>query len=67
MRRLYVFAKDVDPEIAERTLGNYEPAAPLSIEAAAAAVLAAFWGWAATHLFALPFRRLGAGARMTSE
>jgi hypothetical protein len=62
VRRLYVFAKDFDPKIAERTLENYEPAAPLSLEAVAAAVLAAFCGWAATHLVALPFRRRRAGA-----
>jgi len=63
VRRLYVFVKDFDPEIAERTLDNYEPAAPLSLEAVAAAVLTAFWGWAATHLVALPFRLQSSRAR----
>lgn len=63
VRRLYVFAKDFDPEIAERTLENYEPATPLSLEAVAAGVLAAFWGWAATHLVALPFRLPSSRAR----
>jgi hypothetical protein len=58
LQRLYVMAKDFDPQIAGRTLDNYEPAAPLSLEAVVAAVFAAFCGWAATHLFALPFRRL---------
>ena len=56
---LFVMAKDFDPEIAERTLDGYEPAAPLSLEALTAAGLAAIWGWAATHLFAWPIRRLG--------
>ena len=64
LKRLYVMAKDFDPEIAERTLDNYEPAAPLSLEALTAAALAAIWGWAATHLFAWPVRRLrGSGAQ----
>jgi hypothetical protein len=63
LQRLYVFAKDFDPGIAQRTLDNYEPAAPLSIEAVAAAVFAAFLGWAATHLVALPFRRSRSGTR----
>jgi hypothetical protein len=57
LTRLYVVAKDFDPEIARRTLDNYEPAAPLTLGALAAAGLAAFWGWAATHLVAWPFRR----------
>ena len=57
LTRLYVIAKDFDPQIAESTLDNYEPAAPLSAEALAAAGLAAVWGWAATHLIAWPLRR----------
>jgi hypothetical protein len=57
LKRLYVMAKDFDPQIARRALDNFEPAAPLSLEAAAAAGLAAAWGWAATHLCAWPFRR----------
>ena len=55
--RLYVVARDFDPKIAQSTLDNYEPAAPLTLGALAAAGLAAFWGWAATHLIAWPFRR----------
>ena len=43
--------------IAKSALDNYEPAAPLSLGALAAAGIAAFWGWAATHLIAWPFRR----------
>jgi hypothetical protein len=58
LRRLYVMAKDFDPQIAQRTLDNYEPAAPLSLEAAVATVFAAFCGWAATHVFAVSFRGL---------
>jgi Protein of unknown function (DUF2937) len=57
LTRLYVVAGEFDPEIAQSTLDNYEPAAPLSVGALAAAGLAAFWGWAATHLIAWPLRR----------
>jgi hypothetical protein len=57
LTRLYVMARGFDPEIAQSTLDNYEPAAPLSIGALAATGLAAFCGWAATHLIAWPFRR----------
>ena len=57
LKRLYVMAKDFDPQIARGTLDNFEPATPLSLEAATAAGLAALWGWAATHLCAWPFRR----------
>jgi Protein of unknown function (DUF2937) len=56
-KRLYVMAKDFDPQIAESTLDNYEPAAPLTFEALVAAGLAAVWGWGATHLIAWPLRR----------
>jgi hypothetical protein len=57
LMRIYVMAKDFDLEIAGHTLDNYEPAAPLSLEAVVAAGLAAIWGWAATHLVAWPIRR----------
>lgn len=57
LKRLYVMAKDFDPRIARRTLDSFEPAAPFSLEALTAAILAGFWGWAATHLCAWPFRR----------
>jgi Protein of unknown function (DUF2937) len=57
LTRLYVVATDFDPGIAGSALDAYEPAAPLSLGALAAAGLAAFWGWAATHLVAWPFRR----------
>jgi hypothetical protein len=57
LTRLYVVARDFDPEIAKSALDNYEPAAPLTLAALAAAGLAAFWGWAATHLIAWPFQR----------
>ena len=63
IERLYVTAKDFDPEIARRTLDNFEPATPLSLEALTAGGLAAFWGWAATHLVAWLFRRRGALGR----
>jgi hypothetical protein len=57
LKRIYVMAKDFDSEIARHTLDNYEPAAPLSLEAVVAAGLAAISGWAATHLVAWPIRR----------
>jgi Protein of unknown function (DUF2937) len=57
LKRIYVMAKDFDPEIARHTLDNYEPAAPLSLEAVVAAALAAISGWAGMHLVAWPIRR----------
>ena len=65
LKRLYVMAEDFDPEIAQHTLDNYEPAAPTSFEGLAAAGLVGVWAWAATHLVAWPIRRLlgGAGGR----
>jgi hypothetical protein len=57
LKRIYIMTKDLDPQIARHTLDNYEPAAPLSLEAVMAAGLAAVWGWAATHLVAWPIRR----------
>jgi Protein of unknown function (DUF2937) len=57
LTRLYVVARDFDPGIAGSALDNYEPAAPLSLGALAAAGLAAFWGWAATRPIAWPFSR----------
>jgi hypothetical protein len=63
LKRIYVMAKDFDPEIARHTLDNYEAAAPLSLEAVMAAGLAAISGWAATHLIAWPIRRAGSRSR----
>jgi hypothetical protein len=57
LRRIYVMGKDFDPDLARGTLDNYEPAAPLSLEAIMVAGLAAISGWAATHLAAWPIRR----------
>jgi hypothetical protein len=67
LKRLYVMVKDFDPEIARRSFDSYEPAAPLTFEALAAAGFAAIWGWVATHLFAWPFRRFRTGARIRSS
>ena len=67
LTRLYVVARDFDPEIAKSALDNYEPAAPLSLGALAAAGIAAFWGWAATHLIAWPFRRRSRLRAMRSQ
>jgi hypothetical protein len=41
-----------DPEIAQSTLDNHEPAEPLSVGALMAGGLGAVWGWAATRLVA---------------
>ena len=57
LKRLYVMAQDFDPQIAQSTLDNYEPAAPFTFEALTAAGLGAVWGWIATHLVAWPLRR----------
>lgn len=57
LMRLLVMVEDFDPGIAGRTLDAYEPAAPLTFEAAVVGILAAIFGWAATHLVAWPFRR----------
>jgi Protein of unknown function (DUF2937) len=57
LKRIYVMAKDFDPDIARHTFDNYEPAAPLTLESAVVAGLAAISGWAATHLIAWPIRR----------
>ena len=57
IRRLYVTLVDFDPELAERALDAYEPAAPLTFEAMVAAGSAALCGWGATHLIAWPIRR----------
>ena len=57
LKRIYVMAKDFDPDIARRTFDNYEPAAPLTLEFVVVAGLAAIWGWAATRLVAWPIRR----------
>ena len=67
LTRLYVAAKDFDPLIAESTLENYEPAAPLTLGALVAAGLAAFWGWATTHLIAWPIRRRSRLRAMRSQ
>jgi hypothetical protein len=57
LMRLYVVGTNFDPEIAQSTLDNYEPAEPLSLGALTAGGLAALWGWAATRLIAWPFSR----------
>jgi hypothetical protein len=57
LMRLYVVATHFDPEIAQSTLDNYEPAEPLSIAALAAGAIAAIWGWVATRLIAWPLSR----------
>lgn len=58
LTRVYVTFADLDPVLAQRALDAYEPAAPLTFEALAAALLAGLSGWSATHLVAWPLRRL---------
>jgi len=58
LMRLLVMVEDFDPGIAQRTLDDYEPAAPLTFESAVVGGFAAFFGWAATHLIAWPIRRM---------
>jgi hypothetical protein len=67
LKRIYVMAKDFDPEIARHTLDNYEPAATLSLEAVVAAGFAAISGWVATHLVAWPIRRARRPPRPATE
>jgi hypothetical protein len=57
LKRLFVLVAEMDPEVARGALDAYEPAAPLTFEAAVAAGVAACLGWVATHLVAWPFRR----------
>ena len=57
LTRIAVMAEDFDPDVARGTLHAFEPAAPLTAEALAAAGLAAALGWTATRLLALPYRR----------
>jgi hypothetical protein len=57
LKRLGLMITDLDPQIAERTLDSYEPAAPLTSEALVVGGLAAVFGWAGTHLAIWPFRR----------
>ena len=65
IKRIYVMAKDFEPEVVRHTLDNYEPAAPLSLEAVMAAGLAAIGGWTATHLIAWPIRRASLTRRLS--
>ncbi len=57
LKRLTLMITDLDPQIAERTLNSYEPAAPLTSEALVVGGLAAVSGWGVTHLIGWPFRR----------
>ena len=59
--RLLVFVREFDPEIAERTASDFEPAVPATAEGAVHAGAGLFAGLLAGRglwaLFALPFRR----------
>jgi len=55
--RLWVFAESFDPEVASRALADFEPAAPVTVEAFVVGGIVGLWGWATTHLCAWPIRR----------
>lgn len=46
-----------DPGLARRTVGDYQPAAPLTLAGLIAAMLGFAVGWLGTHVAAVPFRR----------
>lgn len=50
-----------DPGLARRTVGDYQPAAPLTLAGLVAAMLGFVAGWLGTHVAAVPFRRRPAG------
>ena len=57
VRRLIAMAADFDPAIANETLREFEPAAPVTSESLIVGALALVWGWGATHLCVRPIRR----------
>ena len=57
VQRIAAMALDFDPAIANDTLQNFEPAAPLTSEALLAGALALVIGWGGTHICAWPIRR----------
>ena len=66
--RIWAMAWGFDPQIARRALDAYEPAAPLTLEAAVVAAISGLGGWAVVRACGLPFARRrrappGSGAR----
>ena len=57
VQRVGAMALDFDSAIADETLQNFEPAAPLTSEALLVGALGLVIGWGATHLCAWPIRR----------
>ena len=57
LQRIAAMAFDFDPAIADDTLQNFEPAAPLTAEALLIGALALVIGWGGTHLCAWPIRQ----------
>jgi len=57
MQRIAAMALDFDPAIANDTLQNFEPAAPLTSESLLVGALALVIGWGGTHICAWPIRR----------
>jgi hypothetical protein len=57
VQRIAAMALDFDPAIANDTLQNFEPAAPLTSESLLVGALALVIGWSGTHICAWPIRR----------
>lgn len=55
--RLWVFARDQDPELTQNTLDIYTPAVPVSAEGGAHAAAGFAGGWAILTLLLAPFGR----------
>lgn len=56
-KRVFVMMRDPDPAVLQGTVGQFEPAVPLTTEGAATAAAGLAGGWAFVRLFALPFGR----------
>jgi hypothetical protein len=57
LTRLAVMAENFDSTTLEQAARNFEPAAPVTMEALVIGAVSLVAGWALTHLFAWPIRR----------
>lgn len=57
LTRLAIFVRNFDPEVARRSLADFEPAVPTSVEAFVVGAIAGLFGWGGAHLSAWPIRR----------
>jgi len=57
LRRLAVMALEFDATTAQEAVKDFEPAAPVTVEALVIAGVGLLFGWSATHLCAWPIRR----------